>query len=224
MLLGFQSVGGRLYNFRYRDILASKFQEEHPTQHTTEQQTRLDNNNGDDDDDDVKELYFNQKLDHFDPNDSTTFHQRYFVTERYIVESPISEVTFLCVGGEGPGLGKSVLVDSVHCTGDMLELAHRLSDHYHVSVKCIALEHRYYGTSYPNFQNEESPVTIKNLKYLSSRQALEDLAHFVHSMNEQQAEVTKWVTFGGSYPGKSIQHLVCFFLVERRLLLLTLTF
>ena len=38
------------------------------------------------------------------------------------------------------------------------------------------------------------------MKYLSSRQGLEDAAHFISSMNAQH-NLTTWFTFGGSYPG-----------------------
>jgi serine protease 16 len=175
--------------------------------------------------DDVQELHFVQRLDHFDPLNMRTYQQRYFVTDRYIVEDARRSVTFLCVGGEGPGFTKHVLKDSVHCTGDMLELAHTLSQSYGISVRVYALEHRYYGKSYPVFDDEEvSPVTTQHLKYLSSRQALEDLAHFVQSMNvevdtemdgtmdsddtstgssssSRSTSTSQWVTFGGSYPG-----------------------
>jgi thymus-specific serine protease len=63
-----------------------------------------------------------------------------------------------------------------------------------------------------------SPVTNENLVHLSSRQALNDLAHFVEQMMEKGPSNlnvssmrgsstiplpsnTIWVTFGGSYPG-----------------------
>lgn len=177
-----------VYDYRYRDFL----QRQHELVSTTTQTQK--------DIDDVDEVYLTQSLDHFDQNNAATFQQRYFMTDRYIVENPVSEFTFLCVGGEGPGFDKSVLLDSVHCTGDMLELAKTLSNNYQVSVHVYALEHRYYGSSYPSF-DDESPVTIQNLKYLSSRQALEDLAHFVHTIDKQHGKETKWVTFGGSYPG-----------------------
>ncbi|KAL3943188.1 MAG: hypothetical protein SGBAC_002749 [Bacillariaceae sp.] len=148
---------------------------------------------------DVEETYLNQRLDHFDHTNRATFEQRYFSTKRYVLSNSTKTVNFLCVGGEGPGFDKSVLIDSVHCTGDMLELAQRLSQKHGISVNTYALEHRYYGKSYPSFL--DSPVTNENLKYLSSRQALEDLAHFVHHINDKQGNDTRWVTFGGSYPG-----------------------
>jgi len=155
--------------------------------------------------DDVQELFFTQRLDHFDPQNHETYQQRYFYSNRYAnIVQPSRTLTFLCVGGEGPGFTKSVLVDSVHCTGDMIALAHKLFHDYQINVHMYALEHRYYGESYPDF-GDQSPVETQNLKYLSSRQALEDLAHFVQTMQAQESKESEttptWISFGGSYPG-----------------------
>jgi hypothetical protein len=174
---------------------------------------------------DVQELYFTQRLDHYDPSNTNTYRQRYYYTSRYTMPNAENTVTLLCVGGEGPGFETSVLVDSAHCSGDMLQVASALFTVYHWNVHVYALEHRYYGKSYPTFGDEgtttrSSPVTTQNLKYLSSRQALEDLAHFVRTISEQQQRQPHpeshsngssssssrypnhaWITFGGSYPG-----------------------
>ncbi|CAB9515139.1 Thymus-specific serine protease [Seminavis robusta] len=156
-------------------------------------------------DDDVQESYIAQRLNHFAPSHGRSFHQRYFYSTRFIIDSQKQQFAFLCVGGEGPALTKQVLVDSVHCSGDMLELAGRLHKSGH-SVALFALEHRYYGKSYPVFYNDRnetvSPVTNQNLVYLSSRQALSDLAHFVQQKTlAAHSNSLQWVTFGGSYPG-----------------------
>ena len=185
-----------------------------------------------DNDDHVQELYMTQRLDHFDSSNVATYSQRYFYSSRYAAgesdatSGPKGAISLLCVGGEGPSLDKSVLVDSVHCSGDMLQLAKTLSsDPYGWNVHVYALEHRYYGLSYPKFGTNDhddngssnSPVSTHNLRYLSSRQALEDLAHFISAINSEQEEragtssgnggITSsssspiWITFGGSYPG-----------------------
>lgn len=64
----------------------------------------------------------------------------------------------------------------------------------------ITLEHRYYGASQP-FEN----WSTENLKFLSSEQALADLAYFIESMNAEWKESIgrepEWITVGGSYPG-----------------------
>ncbi len=62
----------------------------------------------------------------------------------------------------------------------------------------LALEHRFYGASFP-----APDVSTPSLRLLSSRQALADLARF-HTHVTAAFGVppgTRWVTFGGSYPG-----------------------
>lgn len=85
-----------------------------------------------------------------------------------------------------------VLVSSDHCN-DMVELAPK-----HGALM-LALEHRYYGPSTPN-----NDYSTENLRFLNSEQALGDIASF-HSLMTSDFELTKqnkWVSFGGSYPGK----------------------
>lgn len=165
---------------------------------------------------DVVETRIEQRLDHFSEHggggSTGSFHQRYFYTRRFVAAAAANANTrtyaFVCMGGEGPALTKRVLVDSVHCTGDMIELAKRLHQDQGADVYLFALEHRYYGESYPDFFNRkggsQSPVLNKNLVYLSSRQALADFAHFMTTVRSSLlagAKNTKVVTFGGSYPG-----------------------
>ena len=57
-------------------------------------------------------------------------------------------------------------------------------------------EHRYYGESKP-----VSDLSVKNLTWLSSHQALADLATFIVSMKEEHSLAGPWVAIGGSYPG-----------------------
>ncbi len=182
---------------------------------------------------DVQELFLNQRLDHFssypsgDSDAPHSFLQRFFYTNRFAnntidkqgkdrlrhgttsrnemrEDDPTKVFTFICVGGEGPSLDKTVLTDSPHCSGDMLALASLLFDERNAIVHVFALEHRYYGSSYPTFNNgTSSPVTNENLVYLSSRQALADMAHFVQYVKEEYSipPDSPVVTFGGSYPG-----------------------
>ena len=167
---------------------------------------------------DVETHFMEQPLDHFNttalPADvSAVLYQRYFYSSRF-VRSTMEDATirphlaFLCVGGEGPAMDESVLVDSVHCTGDMIELARFMYDSQGASVHLYALEHRYYGNSYPSFintstQEQISPITNSNLQWLSSRQAQFDLRDFVieQNKNNHHAHSHTWITFGGSYPG-----------------------
>uniref|UniRef100_A0A914CF96 Uncharacterized protein n=1 Tax=Acrobeloides nanus TaxID=290746 RepID=A0A914CF96_9BILA len=56
---------------------------------------------------------------------------------------------------------------------------------------------RYYGAS-----QVTADQSTANLKYLSSRQALADIADFIPAMNTKfNLQGAKWVTFGGSYSG-----------------------
>lgn len=116
--------------------------------------------------DDVEILYFNQRLDHFS-NDamittttttSSYFKQRFFYSPRYATFSggggggdgggprgnrgkkhAAAPLAFLCVGGEGPDMDSSVLIDSVHCTGDMIGLAEKLHVEHGREVHLFAL-------------------------------------------------------------------------------------
>jgi len=60
----------------------------------------------------------------------------------------------------------------------------------------ILLEHRYYGKSHPT-----KDMSVKNLNWLTSKQALADLSMFVTAMNKEHQLTGKWVALGGSYPG-----------------------
>ena len=54
---------------------------------------------------------------------------------------------------------------------------------------------RFYGQSHPT-----EDMSRDNMRYLSSRQGLEDAGHFISAMNAEH-NLTTWITFGGSYPG-----------------------
>eukprot|EP00752_Nemacystus_decipiens_P009162 g8184.t1 len=141
--------------------------------------------------DDVKELFLEQRLDHFDRLDSRTFAQRYFINKRYWTGASSGAPVFLCVGGEGPPLKPNVLYESVHCN-DMMELA---PEH---NALLVAVEHRYYGKSNPG-----KDWRTKSLRWLSSQQALADLSSFHGYLTDKEglSGHEKWVTWGGSYPG-----------------------
>lgn len=133
-----------------------------------------------------------QIVDHLNSGLNETFTQRYFVNETQWDKASDAPV-LLCVGGEGPPLDASVLGETcVHCT-EMV--------HYSQQKKSLtfALEHRFYGSSMPT-----SDYSTKNMKgLLSSRQAAMDVGNFILQMQEkyQIPKETKWITFGGSYPG-----------------------
>nr|XP_033332078.1 putative serine protease K12H4.7 isoform X1 [Megalopta genalis] len=135
------------------------------------------------DQNEVEEQWFTQYLDHFNPTNALTWQQRYFVNEDYYKKGgPI----FLMIGGEGAISTKWMK------EGEWIEYAKRFG------ALCFQVEHRYYGKSHPT-----SNLSVKNMVFLTSEQALADLAYFIKSMNDnfKLPNNTQWVTFGGSYAG-----------------------
>nr|CAD7570017.1 unnamed protein product [Timema californicum] len=127
--------------------------------------------------------WFEQKLDHFNPTDTTTWRQKYFTNATFY--KPGNPV-FLMIGGEGAANATWMV------KGTWIDYASQLG------ALCFNLEHRFYGDSHPT-----TDMSVKNLRYLSSEQALADLAEFIEAMNDKYklTSATKWIVFGGSYPG-----------------------
>ncbi|CAH1989589.1 unnamed protein product [Acanthoscelides obtectus] len=128
--------------------------------------------------------WFTQYLDHFNPNDGRTWKQRYYVNDQYT--SKRRDVAFLMIGGEGEASIEWMT------KGAWINYAKKFN------AICFQLEHRYYGKSHPT-----SDLSTKNLQYLTSQQALADLAFFIDEMNKKHelSKNVKWIAFGGSYPG-----------------------
>ncbi|GJQ66354.1 hypothetical protein Trydic_g10538 [Trypoxylus dichotomus] len=133
----------------------------------------------------IPEKWFIQNLDHFNPGNDQKWRQRYFVNEDYYKGAPSGPV-FLMIGGEGEASDKWMT------QGAWIDYAKVYK------ALCFQLEHRYYGKSRPTVD-----LSTKNLQYLTSQQALADLAFFIEMMNEQYklSDDVKWIVFGGSYPG-----------------------
>ncbi|KAM0732821.1 putative serine protease F56F10.1 [Formica fusca] len=130
-----------------------------------------------------EEQWFTQYLDHFNPIDARVWKQKYFVNSNfYKPNGPI----FLMIGAEGIANAKWMV------EGQWIEYAKEFG------AMCFYLEHRYYGKSHPT-----PDLSVKNLIYLSSQQALADLAYFIQNINigYKFSNETKWIVFGGSYGG-----------------------
>ncbi|KAJ9590370.1 hypothetical protein L9F63_016607 [Diploptera punctata] len=131
----------------------------------------------------VPDEYFEQQLDHFNPTEARTFQQRYFTNASFhLPGGPV----FLMIGGEAAANPAWVL------EGQWINYAQK----YH--ALCFMLEHRFYGLSRPT-----KNIDTKYLRTLSSEQALSDLANFIEAMTikYELPPNTKWIAFGGSYPG-----------------------
>lgn len=139
-----------------------------------------------------KELFFEQKLDHFNfHGDSSlygkeTFQQRYLVQDQWWVKSegPI----FLYTGNEGD------ITSFWNNTGFMFDIAPQFK------ALIVFIEHRYYGKSMP-FDDQKNFVH-PYIDLLTAEQALADYAVFVESLKMQyNAENCAVIAFGGSYGG-----------------------
>ncbi|WJX61070.1 putative serine protease eda2 [Trifolium repens] len=149
-----------------------------------------------------EELWFSQTLDHYSPYDHRKFQQRYYEFLDYfkIPDGPV----FLVICGE------------YSCNGIKNDYIGVLAKKFGAAV--VSLEHRYYGKSSP-FKS----LKTENLRYLSSKQALFDLAVFRQNYQDSlNAKLNRtktdnpWFVFGVSYPGAlsawfrlKFPHLTC---------------
>ncbi|CAD5235294.1 unnamed protein product [Bursaphelenchus xylophilus] len=127
---------------------------------------------------------FVQLVDHFNDSDYRYFEQKYYFNDAYYKPGgPL----FLYIGGEG-ALGSGIVFNE---SFPLVQYAKE------VNAGLYALEHRFYGQSHPT-----SDLSVESLKYLTSQQALADLAYFIQMVNHVKRYIDpQWITFGGSYPG-----------------------
>ncbi|XP_054157915.1 putative serine protease K12H4.7 [Oppia nitens] len=134
--------------------------------------------------------WFDQRVDHFNTNDTRTFKQRYFLNNKYYkTGGPV----FLLVDGENEGQ------DYLITKGAVSEYANRFN------ALLVDLEHRYYGQSVPT-----KDLSVENMQYLTVGQALKDTEQFIGYLNRKLSlnnNTTKWIAFGGSYAGNLVAFL-----------------
>lgn len=124
---------------------------------------------------------FDQKIDHFSKSKRETFKQRYWIQSEWAANS--NSPVFFVICGES------------ECDGaDSMSAINAIAKKYKMHL--VALEHRFYGHSYPY-----SDLSSKNLKMLSTDQALEDLSDFQNWVRLTKGLSGKWISVGGSYPG-----------------------
>ncbi|XP_063629181.1 putative serine protease K12H4.7 [Cydia splendana] len=136
----------------------------------------------------VDEKWIEQPLDHFDSNEKRTFKMRYFENvELWKPKAPI----FVSIGGEGEQDPRWL-----YSTYDFFFTV-KMAKEAHGAL--FATEHRYYGKSLPDIPKNN---TIEYFKFLSSHQALEDLARFIKMLkSNSKYKSSKVVVVGGSYSG-----------------------
>eukprot|EP01063_Lacrimia_lanifica_P007146 TRINITY_DN14523_c0_g1_i1.p1 TRINITY_DN14523_c0_g1~~TRINITY_DN14523_c0_g1_i1.p1 ORF type:complete len:546 (+),score=150.30 TRINITY_DN14523_c0_g1_i1:61-1698(+) len=147
-------------------------------------------------------FYTDAVLNHFAPvggDGAARWRQRYYTDETYWCGEGCP--VFVYIGGEGPQ--SAVSADSRLLMSDLAK------QH---SALLVTVEHRFYGESYPT-----PDMSDANMQYLSSEQALADLARIVTYIKaatpgqdtasdpplnlKASAAKSKVVGFGGSYPG-----------------------
>ncbi|KAL9952175.1 hypothetical protein ACROYT_G039390 [Oculina patagonica] len=133
----------------------------------------------------IDEYTIEQPVDHFQFEPSQkTFKQRYWVNANYWRKS--DGPVFLYIGGEFEMSAR--FIDG----GNIVELAEQYGG------LIFGVEHRFYG-----FSTFENCLENENLVFLSSQQALADLAEFCVFAREMHnlTDRNKWIAYGGSYPG-----------------------
>lgn len=127
-----------------------------------------------------------QPLDHFDNRNLETLQQRYWSMSEFFIPNKLKDdIIFLFIGGASAADEKWITNPNV----SYLQLAEKHK------AQVFMLEHRFYGDSVPSGNQ-----SIETLNYLSSKQALADIANFIQIMNPNFTN-PRWVTFGGFYGG-----------------------
>eukprot|EP00762_Andalucia_godoyi_P001790 ANDGO_07083.mRNA.1 Putative serine protease K12H4.7 len=128
--------------------------------------------------------YFTQVVDHFDPTNTRTFQQKFYVNSSFY--NAVAPRVLLLLGGEGPESAASV--------GSHFVLSEYARE---FSAIIVCLEHRWYGESYPK---DSTPA---DADYISSKQAIYDIQSFhpYFSALYKLPASTRWIVAGGSYSG-----------------------
>jgi pimeloyl-ACP methyl ester carboxylesterase len=130
---------------------------------------------------DFVEHKFSNLIDHFNYQDTRTYEQRYWVNDLYWTDKSGPNFIYIC------GEWRCSAPYSSSMYPFMLGAEH--------GARLFVLEHRFYGDSQPF-----SDWSLDSLRYLSSEQAMADLAYFLGAMNKDFIQ-RPTVVIGGSYPG-----------------------
>uniref|UniRef100_A0AC34FKJ4 ATP-dependent helicase C-terminal domain-containing protein n=1 Tax=Panagrolaimus sp. ES5 TaxID=591445 RepID=A0AC34FKJ4_9BILA len=139
----------------------------------------------------VSQHWIEQPLDHFNISRTKTWFQRYWNNSNFYDPNCFGQncIIFLMIGGNSGVNEKWITNPNV----TYLQWAKSLK------AMVFLLEHRFYGESQPS-----ENISDESLKYLSSKQALKDIANFIQKIkneNKDQFKNSKLITFGGSYGG-----------------------
>lgn len=156
---------------------------------------------------DIVESSLKQPLDHFDSSNKVTFRQRYWYSLRHYKPSKGKPTPiFVLDSGETDATGRLPYLD--HGILDILANA--------TGGIGVVLEHRYYGTSFPNRTDmgEGEIWGVDQLRFLNNSQSLQDSARFVQQMRFPEANNSNLraphspvIYYGGSYAGARAAHM-----------------
>ena len=126
----------------------------------------------------------------YEPHSNNFFDLRYWFDGQYYKKGgPV----IVLAAGEVSGLTRLPFLEH--------GIAHILAKE--TNGVAVILEHRYYGTSFP-----VPNVTVENLRFLDTEQALADTAYFAEHIifpgledHDLTAGTTPWIIYGGSYAG-----------------------
>ena len=137
----------------------------------------------------VIESYISSRIDHFNSADTRTYQQRIYSNSQYYTSGG---AIYIYIGGEAELTARSIQAGEIN---NQLFIVNNARSN---GAMLYGIEHRYYGVSHPF-----STLDTANLQYLTSQQALADIAQFIiyikqynHQFNDAQV-----IVFGGSYPG-----------------------
>ncbi|MCJ1420932.1 hypothetical protein MMC32_007292 [Xylographa parallela] len=150
----------------------------------------------------------NIPIDHFDPSDTRTYGNRYWMNDTYYQKGgPV----FLYDNGEA-GIADSQATQDTGGGSASYFAPLELAIKYHGIL--ILWEHRFYGGSLPFEINETTGLALAGYdayKYLNNEQAMEDVVYLAthfqppgYSKKEGAAlssPLTPWIWIGGSYAG-----------------------
>jgi hypothetical protein len=132
-------------------------------------------------------LWFDQVVDHYDYTNTTLWKQRYWVVDTFFNKTVGPVFLFICGEYTCPGIpeARKWIILLAQKTQGLI----------------LVLEHRFYGESMPFGQQS---LNFDKLKYLTTEQALKDLAYFIMTVQAKHlhgVDKNPWITVGGSYPG-----------------------
>jgi hypothetical protein len=133
------------------------------------------------------QLWFDQVVDHYDYTNTTLWKQRYWVVDKFYNKTVGPVFLFICGEYTCPGIpaARKWIILLAQKTQGLI----------------LVLEHRFYGESMPFGQQS---LNFDKLKYLTTEQALKDLAYFIMTVQAKHShgvDKNPWITVGGSYPG-----------------------